>query len=277
MRRLAPHALLLALLLPACGGDATPPPASDASTHEAAADAADAVAPEAADSPASDPAAEAAVADSPPARDLDEPSELVESIKPIDDGPPLASLKKRVDLPMDSSNSTIDWIAFKNGPIEVKGRFSALAGSLSIDPNDLRTARGEVGIDLAGISTGEEARDSNISTLFFGTSAKEPVHGQVTMTGLRPEAIKLAVGESTRALGQMGFTLGGDAIGAVLPLKIERLGEAQWKLSTLETFEVSIAGMGMSGQKAALLKACEHEAIGDGVQATGSVIFGESN
>ena len=269
MTRLALSGLLLSLFLPACGGGAptaTPTaPGEEAPTDPATeTPTADAVG----GAPASAPSASAASA----AED-DEPSELAASIVPAT-GPALADAKSRKDLPMNASMSSVDWIVLKDGDTEVKGRFSGIGGSLSIDPKDLRTATGEIGIDMLGISTGDEARDGNISKLFFGAGGKEQTFGQVTVTGLRPEAITLAVGEKTRALAQMGFNLGGDAIGADLPLEIERVADDVWKLSTMETFTVNIEGMGMGDRKAALLKACAHKSIGDVVTATGFGTFG---
>ncbi len=280
MIRLALSALLLVLLLPGCGGDD-----GSTSTPTISADGASSDAPPASDAaPASDgaPAAESAPAtdgtDAPATGNRErkgrEPSELASSIKPLTDGPPLADPEKRVQLPMDTSKSKINWIVVKNGTEEVKGRFSALAGGLSIDPKDLRTTSGEIGVDLMGIDTGETARDGNVSKVFFGVGGKSPGHGQVTMTSFRPEKLSVEVGEKTRGLAQVGFYLGGTAVGAVLPVELERLDEARWRFATLETFEIGIDELEMTDRKAALMKLCEHKSIANGVKTTATVVFG---
>ena len=199
---------------------------------------------------------------------------VVASIKPVTNGPALGEETARTTLPMETSKSSIEWVALKNGSAEVKGKFTALAGSLSIDAKDLRTATGEIGIDLLGISTGDEARDGNIASIFFGSTKKEPVHGQFSVTSMRPEKLTLAVGETTRAQAQVGFNLGGDAIGGVLPFEIERVGTDYWRITILEPLTVGIDEMGMQDRAAALIKACAHESIGNGITATGTAFFG---
>ncbi len=267
--------------------------AADAAAGDVAGEAADAEPEGAADAEAvegdavaaADPAAEAAQPEedtAPPAPGSGKAlaanrksSAVVASIKPKAGGPPLSDLAKRVTLPMETSKSVVEWVALKNGATEVKGRFNAIAGSVSLDPKDLRTLSGEVGIDLLGVSTGDEARDKNISTIFFGSTKAKPIHGQLTMTGLQPEKLSLAVGETTRALGVTGFQFGGTSVGAVVPLEIERIGESWWRFTLLEPLNVGIDELGMEGAKAALIKACEHESISNLVSATGTVYFGQ--
>jgi hypothetical protein len=271
MPRFALPALLLSLLLPACGGSDTTPVEAPA---EPIADAPDA------EAAPSEQAAESAPAEvesmDGSLRELREESEVVRSIKPIEEAG-AADPKKRTQLAMDTSKSTIGWVALKNGTAEIKGQFTALAGSLSIDPNDLRTATGEIGVDLLGISSGDQARDGNIAKIFFGARGTVPLHGQVSVTGIQPEVKSIAVGEKTRVLAQAGIALGGDVVGLVLPLELERLGAAHWKLTTLETLTVGIDELGLSGRKADLMKACQHESIGNGITATGSAIFGQAD
>lgn len=276
-----------ALLLAACGGDSTThAPASDAPAVEAPADeapadeapAADAEAPASAEAPAADAAASAeapAAGAAAPDDDEDELSKVAASIKPLTDGPALAPDANRKLLLMETSKSSVEWTSVKNGTAEVKGRFTALGGGLSIDPKDLRTMTGEVGIDLLGIDSGDKARDTNISSIFFNSLPKTPVHGQVAVTGVRPEKLSIEVGESTRALAQAGINFGADVYGVMIPIEIKRTHEARWEFTTLEPLEVTIPSLGLSERKAALIKACGHESLADVVKATGTIVFGQ--
>lgn len=68
---------------------------------------------------------------------------------------------------LDPSHTDITFSAKHMMVTTVRGRFADISGELRADPSDLSTARGEIRIGIASLSTGTEYRDNHLRSVDF--------------------------------------------------------------------------------------------------------------
>lgn len=98
---------------------------------------------------------------------------------------------------LDSSHTDITFSAKHMMVTTVRGRFANVRGELQADPSDLTTARGEIRIGIASLSTGSDYRDNHLrSADFFDAEAHPEATFRITAIEPRVDGLDV-VGDLT--------------------------------------------------------------------------------
>ena len=160
------------------------------------------------------------------------------------------------------AESSLHFVGIKNDAVGVVGSFTTLDGAF--EPGK---GTGWVEVKIASTSTGDPARDTNLTTHFFEV-AKFPT-ARFEVTGL-PKADKLADADLELA-GTLSLH------GASLPLKIaahfSRDSHGHLHAHNAKPVVLSAHDLGMDDQLAALKAVCGHQSLSAAVPVDFDVSF----
>ncbi|HEU4616330.1 MAG TPA: YceI family protein [Kofleriaceae bacterium] len=117
---------------------------------------------------------------------------------------------------IDSSHSNVEFSIRHLMIAKVRGRFSQVAGSLEIDPDDITRSRVTAEIQAASITTAEEKRDAHLRSADFFDVEKYPL---ITFASTKVERD----GDDLRVTGNL--TIHG--VTKEITLDVEQLGTAK--------------------------------------------------
>ncbi len=189
---------------------------------------------------------------------------------------PAPPVVQAVPLALQAAASQLTFSARKNDEADVVGTFTRLSGSLSVPGGDLSKARGSIDIGwFGGVDTTDPARDLNLVSTFFSALDDSGPKGQASLNSFEVKMPMLGVGETTVGNAFVDVGAGASMMGLAVPVSIERIAEAQYKVTLTEQAELSIEKLGMNDRKAALIELCTHQSIGDAIKVGGSFVFGK--
>ena len=194
------------------------------------------------------------------------PSEAAES-EPVNAGPAMS---------LQAEGSALSFIARKNDEADVPGKLTNLMGTLQVPDGDLSKAAGTIEIGwFGGVDTANPARDSNLTTIFFGALDDLAPKGQVSLNSLKVKTPTLDVGQSTVGNAFVDVGAGVSMTGIAVPVTVTRNAESQYTFALGEGVEVSIEKLGMNDRKATLMQVCQHKSVSDAVRMAGTFVFGQ--
>lgn len=179
--------------------------------------------------------------------------------------PPLPTLAVK-------AGGSVSFVATKNGDVEVPGKFGEVTGSVTLDASDLSKTTGELTVQLGTVNTGEDARDLSLREAFFGIVAEAGATADVEIVSVMPEEPTAPDGGSTRASVQLRITIAGNTSDHQAKVAFSRAGDV-WTVTTIAPVPLSLAGLGMGAQAAALKERCKHEELGDAVGVSVELIL----
>jgi len=166
------------------------------------------------------------------------------------------------DWKLVPAESAVHFIGIKNDAVGVVGSFTALDGAFDPDKGT-----GWIEVKLANTSTGDPARDTNITTHFFEV-AKFPI-ARFEVIGLPP--IDKLVDSDVELTGRLTLH------GANLPLKIaahvSRDPRGHLHAHNAKPVVLSAHDLGMDEQLAALKAVCGHQSLSGAVPVEFDVSF----
>jgi len=179
-------------------------------------------------------------------------------------------------MALAAESSSLSFTARKNEEADVVGTFTAMSGSMAVPDGDLSKASGSIEIAwVGGIDTGNAARDSSLTTVFFGALDATTPKGAISLNSLEVETPRLEVGASTSGNAFVDVGAGVAMAGLAIPVSVTRDAADKYSIRLPEGAEVSIEKLGMSERKATLMKVCNHKSVGDAVKIAGAFVFGQ--
>lgn len=175
-------------------------------------------------------------------------------------------------LVTDQKTSTITWTAIKNGEAKVVGEFTQLTGGLYLDPTDLSKVDGNIGVQNK-IDSKNPVRDANILELLFGIVWDKTTIASVGILSVSPEKNTLDVGESTQATVSYSLGLPSGAVADKMEVTLSRPDAERWVVTSKSPISLSLKGLNMTEQVAALRERCAHQSIDDGVEISVALEF----
>ncbi len=171
------------------------------------------------------------------------------------------------------SGAALSFLSTKNGGVEVPGKFGEVTGTVMLDTADLSKTTGELTVQLGSVNTGEAARDQSLREAMFGIIGDVVgATADVTIVSLAPEATTLEDGGSTQAAAKLQITIAGNTTDHQAKVELSRAGDA-WTVKTLAPVGLSLEGLGMAVQAAALKERCNHAELGDAVGVSAELIL----
>lgn len=167
----------------------------------------------------------------------------------------------------------VSFVATKNESVEVPGRFLAQTGGLQLKGNDLSTLTGGIDVALQTVDTHEAKRDVSLREALFQLVDGAAGSARVDVVSLSPEQKSLAPGERTVAAAKLKIGILGGGATVDASVEIGRISETRWSVRSVAPVPLSLEGLGMAAQAAALKERCGHEKLGDGVEISFVLAF----
>lgn len=174
---------------------------------------------------------------------------------------------------LDAANSSVKWTAIKNGDAPVAGKFSKLTGGLVLTAADLGATTGELTIDLSGIDSGVDLRDTRIAEAFFGVAPDVAKKATVTLSALLLEETTLEPGATTKGSAMVNLAFDSASVTLKAPVTVARVDANTWTVATEIDATLSIKELGFSDPLAALITLCAHQSVDDAVAITANLTF----
>jgi polyisoprenoid-binding protein YceI len=124
---------------------------------------------------------------------------------------------------IDPAHSLVELSAKHMMITTVKGRFSELSGTITVDEENADRSAVEVEIDTASIDTGVQQRDEHLRSADFLDVEKHP---KITFRSTRVEGAHAEPGDEFRLIGEL--TIRGTTREVVLDVRYEGQGTDPW-------------------------------------------------
>ena len=169
-----------------------------------------------------------------------------------------APAPKAVELKV--ADGQIQLVQLKNGTAEVPAHFETPKGTFKAD------GTGTFEIDLSSWASELELRDTRVRETFFHASE----HATATFTVASAQGFDtgIAVGESSTGSLKGELSLYAGKTDVEIPVVLTHKEEGTFSLASAQTFQVSIASLGLNENLQALMVECAHESIGDAVDVS---------
>ena len=181
------------------------------------------------------------------------------------DATPEDAKVERLELVAGERSGFVSFVATKNEGVEVPGRFMARRGSLGLTGGDLSTLTGGIDVSLETVDTLEVARDTSLREALFEIGAGAAGKARVDVLSIVPHKKTMAPGERTAATAKLKIGILGGGATVDASVEIGRIGKSRWSVRSVEPVQLSLEGLGMAAQAAALKERCKHDKLGDAV------------
>ena len=209
-------------------------------------------------------------ADTPTAPDVAAPVAMTPAPPP----PSLPPSQDRWSVSVDGSSSKITWTAMKNGGTPVSGTLSVVDGGLAVTPADLGTTDGALKVDLSHVDSGDALRDQRLIETFFGSNQDDGASAKVEVVEVNVEPKAIEIGQTARGTARFALLMKQGKVDGVAKIAIERPDPNRWHVTTSEPALLSVASLGLGPNLAALIQACGHKSVEDGVNVSLDLLFG---